>query len=511
MPEQNGNGPKGPAQALKNRNPKDLGKTTRAEIGRAQTLAVEPIAKKEPSEKTKPEPVERIPFSLHELQAIFKPLGYQLQRQIGKGGMGRVYEAYSGRAGIPKKVAIKVLQIDDDSVRTRFLDEANLMRKIKHPCVVTIHESNITRGIAFLVMDFLTGVPLSTPLGERKGKGLNLELAMNISFGMCSALAQAHRLGIIHRDIKPGNIFLMRTPDPKINVVKVIDFGLARIINMDYPDAPRLTIDGSVLGTPQYIAPEVIRGGEYDHRIDIYSTGVTMYEMISGSLPFRADNRLSMLYMHVHEKPQPMRERRPDLNIPENIEAIVMKALEKDPKDRFKDMEEMKKAIEECGVVIHPIADVPVHERVPMNKPDFFRKALMVATLAVATAAAGVYHKESIKSYFTPRAAVIAASSQPMKADAGIDALAKPVKEEIYQAKFESDPPGALVWEEEKIEGGTVVPRFIGKTPVEVPLTGKRTVYFEMEGHKRAYYHVSQEFSAINHKMINREKPASQP
>jgi len=274
---------------------------------------------------------------------------------------------------------------------------------------------------------------------------------------------------------------------------------------MDYPDAPRLTIDGSVLGTPQYIAPEVIRGGEYDHRIDIYSTGVTMYEMISGSLPFRADNRLSMLYMHVHEKPQPMRERRPDLNIPEYIEAIVMKALEKDPKDRFKDMEEMKKAIEECGVLIHPIADVPVHERVPMNKPDIFRKTVLVATLAVSAATAGVYHKDTIRNYFTLKQPPIAAASQPVRVDAGIDAMAKPVNDEIYLAKIDTDLAGVSVYEEEKVGGGTIVPKFLGKTPLEIAMMGQHTIYIELEGHKRAYYQLTPEYKTLKHKMEKRD------
>jgi serine/threonine protein kinase/ligand-binding sensor domain-containing protein len=259
---------------------------------------------------------------------------YRLDDKIGSGGYGAVYRAI--HLGIKTPVAIKVFKPvpGNDSAENleRFQQEAISTARINHPNAVSILDSGVsTEGIAYIVMELLNGCSLFKELQLKKA--LSAKRTAEILVPVCAALVKAHSAGIIHRDIKPENIFLHRTLEGE--VVKLVDFGIAKLI---YPtssmDFNNLTASGMVVGTPVYMAPERFSAGSYDEKVDIYSLGVMLYQMLTGYLPFeqKDSNIYSLILMHAKKMPPPLRTIKD--NIPEAVEAVVMKALEKDPKKR---------------------------------------------------------------------------------------------------------------------------------------------------------------------------------
>lgn len=415
--------------------------------------------------------------------------GYKIKRQIGRGGMAKVFEAESGRSGVPKRVAIKFLQIDDATTRSRFFEEANLIRKIDHPNVIKIFESGEIRGMPYLVMEYLEGTALSDLIQNTENRAIPVERALRMAIQICDGLQQAHEKGIIHRDIKPDNIFVLkRAPNEKQDRVKILDFGIARIVNLDFPDAPRITREGSTIGTPHYMSPESIRGDvkkDKEPGMDIYSLGISLYEMITGHRPFTAQNIAQVLIMHLKKKPELPRKRRPDLDIPEDVETLVMRAMAKKPSQRFQTMVEMKKEIEKC---LDPSLRLPRWQRMT-------RKYGLVAALGITLAAGGVHFKDEIKRVFI-------GDEKPK-----VTMVEKAKKDRIYVAKIKTDVPGVKIYEENQREDGKVVSRFREKTgekPLELYFMGERTVYLELEGYKRARYVVTPLNRNIEHTMEKR-------
>jgi serine/threonine-protein kinase len=269
---------------------------------------------------------------------------YHVERLIGVGGMGRVYEATHTRLG--KAFAVKVLpegRSDKPEATERFLREARSATKIEHDHIVkVVNCDSDEQHRLFIVMELLQGESLA----DRIARGpLPLDEAIEIARQTGEALQAAHDAGIVHRDLKPENIFITRKKDK--DFVKVLDFGISKIKSPEHGD-PKLTATDQIVGTPLYISPELARGdARVDHRTDIYALGVILYEMITGAPPFTGDNHFQLLYKHGNEAPDPPSRRSKKAKIPPHVESAVLRALEKKPADRFERMSDFCAALEE--------------------------------------------------------------------------------------------------------------------------------------------------------------------
>jgi serine/threonine protein kinase len=271
---------------------------------------------------------------------------YRVLSLLGEGGMGQVFLAeqlYVGR----RQVALKVLNRDcsqNPEVVRRFQNEAASAGRIKHRNIVTIYESRITDdGQLYVAMEYVEGQTLAKYLAKKGA--LPLSEVLDITRQIAAGLAAAHRFGIVHRDIKPDN--LMLTVEDGATVVKVLDFGIARL--GENTGALQKTQMGLIMGTPGYMSPEQAlgkTGDNIDVRSDTYSVGLVVYEMLTGKPPFDATTLLEILGKHVHDKPIPLSQRRPDLKIPAVIERIVLKALEKDPANRHQTITDFARELE---------------------------------------------------------------------------------------------------------------------------------------------------------------------
>lgn len=248
---------------------------------------------------------------------------YRIDAVIGKGGMGTVYRA--SRLLIGDEVAIKILRIgqaeEDPQAAERFRREARAAARLKHPNAVSIYDFGVSsEGLQYLVMDLVEGKSLREVTKEQGA--LNLSLVAEIVSQICSALDEAHRQHIVHRDIKPDNIILNSTPEgPR---VKVLDFGIAKLRD---DSATILTQTGNVMGTPHYMSPEQCLGEELDRRADIYSLGIVVYEMLCGRVPFDSPVSTAVVVQHVNQTPPPLRTF--NSAISSAVEAVVLRALEK--------------------------------------------------------------------------------------------------------------------------------------------------------------------------------------
>ena len=254
---------------------------------------------------------------------------YQIARLLGAGGMGAVYEAAHTEIG--KRVALKVLASAIAAIpgaRARFLREAQLTSKVRHPNIVDITDMGNEGGQAFLVMEFLEGEDLGGRLGH--GPPMAVVELVDIMLPVCSALTAAHAAGITHRDLKPQNIFLAAGPHGM--QPKVLDFGISK--GTDNVTAGTLTGTGAMIGTPYYLAPEQIMDGKSaGPASDQYALGVILYECLTGKRPFESENLFLIFQAIVNGAPQPPRELRPDLD-PE-LERVIARAMSTDPKLRF--------------------------------------------------------------------------------------------------------------------------------------------------------------------------------
>jgi serine/threonine-protein kinase len=260
---------------------------------------------------------------------------YRVERLIGVGGMGRVYQATHTLLG--KAFAVKVLpegRADKPEATERFLREARAASRIENEHIVKV--VNVDRDgehRLFIVMELLEGENLA----DRLDRGpLPLEDSLRIATQTGDALQAAHDAGIVHRDLKPENIFIAQRNGG--DFVKVLDFGISKIKTPEHGD-PKLTATDQIVGTPLYISPELARGvATVDHRTDIYALGVIVYEMLTGTPPFSGQNHFQLLYKHGNEAPDPPSQRSKKADIPAHIESAVLRALEKDPSDRFESM-----------------------------------------------------------------------------------------------------------------------------------------------------------------------------
>jgi len=273
---------------------------------------------------------------------------YQIVRRIGEGGMGAVYEAKHTVIG--KRVAVKVLLekfLAKSDFVARLLQEARLASSIGHEHIVDVTDfGTTTDGRSFVVMEFLDGESLAE-LAMREAP-LPIERSLGIARQVASALGAAHAKGIFHRDVKPENIYLVKRGDA--DFVKVVDFGISKAVKPggdEGGEGYRLTHTGLLLGTPLYMSPEQARGEEdLDHRVDIWALGVLLYECLTGEVPFRANNYLGIISQVLTHAPTPPSKLRPELGISGAVEAVVMRAMEKDRTRRYQTMAELERDLE---------------------------------------------------------------------------------------------------------------------------------------------------------------------
>jgi serine/threonine protein kinase len=271
---------------------------------------------------------------------------YELMDLLGYGGMGAVFKAR--HLLMDRFVAVKFLLPDvaeDPAMRDRFLREATASAKINHPNVVQIIDyGEGPNGEAYIVNEFLDGVGLDQVLKQERQ--IEVNRAVHIFQQICQGVGKAHAKGIIHRDLKPSNVMLVEELGEK-DFVKIVDFGLAKALDPS-EESQRLTQTGEVFGSPVYMSPEQCMGQQLGPAADIYAMGVLMYESLMGKPPFLGAVMAETIARQLRDAPKPFAEMRPDLNIPAPLEAVVMKALSKDPEERQLSMQEMKDELDEA-------------------------------------------------------------------------------------------------------------------------------------------------------------------
>lgn len=263
---------------------------------------------------------------------------YQLLEQIGRGGMANVFRARD--LMLERYVAIKVLRQDYSRIPTfeeRFRQEARAAANLSHPNIVTVHDFGMDEGQLYIVMENVPGKDLKT-LIRQQGRFLEAE-AIPLMVQACAGVGYAHRAGLVHCDIKPHNLLV--TPDQRL---KVTDFGIARALATIHPEE-RTEV---VWGSPQYFSPEQARGEAPSPASDVYSLGVVLYEMLSGSLPFVANTAEELARLHIEQEPVPLSEYLPDIS--PTLEQIVMKVLAKEPSARYRTADQFGRVLMSFGM-----------------------------------------------------------------------------------------------------------------------------------------------------------------
>jgi predicted Ser/Thr protein kinase len=257
---------------------------------------------------------------------------YKVERELGRGGMGVVYQAADIATG--NAVALKVLSREfalEPAYVQRFKRETEALDRLDHPNIVRIHAVGEHLGVHYYAMDFVEGHSLGTLLS--RGERLGVERALDLAIEVASALGHAHKAEIIHRDIKPANILLDKDGNPKLT-----DFGIARLTY-----ATRMTRTGDIVGTPEYMSPEQAKGADVGAESDVYSLGVVLYELLAGKVPFEGSTALEIIKKHQYEQPENIKE----LNraVHDGLARVVMKMLAKEPKERYKSAEQVATAL----------------------------------------------------------------------------------------------------------------------------------------------------------------------
>ena len=299
---------------------------------------------------------------------------YEIREIVGEGAMARVYKAYDPE--IDRTIAVKLLKAqlaDDDQYRLRFLREARAAGVLSHPNIVTIFDVGVDGKKPYIAMELIDGMTLGEMLGT--DKVLSVKEIVEIGIQLSRALDYAHKKGIIHRDIKPGNIMLIN----ETSTVKVADFGICRIDDPEGGDQNQQTQMGDVLGTPNYMSPEQVMGQKVDSRSDLFSVGVVMYKLLTNSLPFEGDSVISVAYKIAKSEAPPVQTLRPE--IPLTLRRIVERALKKQPEKRFQTGEELALALIGVARELNEEENKKGTGRIPLG----IRWALMMVALVAVT------------------------------------------------------------------------------------------------------------------------------
>ncbi len=307
---------------------------------------------------------------------------YKILEKLGEGGMGVVYKAED--TDLKRTVALKFLSqqaLGSEQEKSRFIHEAQSAASLDHPSICTVHEINKTEEHTFIAMAYVEGQTLRSKI---ESGPLKLDEAMDVAVQIAEGLKEAHEKGVVHRDIKPANIMI--TPKGQ---VKIMDFGLAKA-----PGWTRLTRTGMTLGTAAYMSPEQARGGGTDHRTDIWSLGVILYEMIVGRLPFKGEYEPAVVYSILNEEPEPLTALR--TGVPVELERIVAKLLAKDPRARYQHVDELPvdlRAVDVSSTDTSTLSPVTSREKAARRVYRGHRTLTWstVSVLMIAAAVAGGY------------------------------------------------------------------------------------------------------------------------
>ncbi len=337
---------------------------------------------------------------------------YVIESMIGRGGMGVVYKVQHAKIG--KVMALKLLTgalaRNRETVR-RFKREAMMVSKLSHPNTVQVFDYGSAGGLTYLAMEYLSGYDLAD-LIDQKGPQPFPQMA-KVLLQACGALKEAHGYGMVHRDIKPENLFLTRTPSGD-EIIKVLDFGLAKL--REAPELGQITTSGNIVGTPYYMSPEQVRGEDVDPRGDIYSLCALLYTCLTGTYVFDAPTPLGVLTAQLQDDPEPPHLRAPSMNIAPEVSALILKGLQKNPRDRYQNVDEFEDALRaelkgqsqvslhlESGAFRKPAEeetvtrdDVERYERRLKRREQFARLGGFVA-LALVALIAYEFYRESTK------------------------------------------------------------------------------------------------------------------
>jgi serine/threonine protein kinase len=287
---------------------------------------------------------------------------YRIIRALGEGGMGKVYLAR--QTDLNRDVVIKVMHehvAQDPRFQTCFQQETQAMAAFQHPYAVALYDAQLVSSEGpCIIMEYVKGKTLDIVL--RENKRLTPQRVSRILGQLCEVLYDAHQKGIVHRDLKPSNLMVMEA-DTQFEKIKVMDFGLAKLGNS--PSIKQMSESGGeyMLGTPAYVSPEQARGEDVDHRTDIYSTGVVLYELLTGHLPFDGLSTMDTLLAHAIEPPPPMSNE--EIWIPPRIEQVIMKCLAKRPEERFNSARELHKCYMDALAASDP---TPAQVAVPVQQ-----------------------------------------------------------------------------------------------------------------------------------------------
>jgi serine/threonine-protein kinase len=452
---------------------------------------------------------------------IGKSIGnYRVESLIGEGGMGAVYLAVHPQIG--KRVAVKVLREElaaDQVVVDRFFHEAKAVNDISHPNVIDIVDFGRVaidaKDVVYLIMEYLDGESLAA----RLRRGLQPYQISHVLRQCCAALAASHGAGVVHRDLKPDNIFVCRRAEDDL-FVKVLDFGIAKVEK----GLGNKTRTGMVLGTPAYMSPEQCAGrGQIDHRSDVYSLGIVMYEMLTGRVPFDAEGFGEVVVQHLTQMPMPPSAIRP---VSPQLESIIMRALEKDPARRFQSMAEFEAALRspdahyggaplvaaarsnaatmvntgKGGPRVTTLSGAASETMSRPRSPSGRGGLWAVAVLLVAGLGVGGYFLLS-----KPGSEPVAAAPAPEPAPAPAPATPpKPAEPQTVRIQFESTPSGAKVT---RPDG-----ELLGTTPFSKSFergSAAMDVAFALPGHARQTRTVETDASRLIDVSLARESAAA--
>jgi beta-lactam-binding protein with PASTA domain/tRNA A-37 threonylcarbamoyl transferase component Bud32 len=405
---------------------------------------------------------------------------YRVIRRLGSGGMANVYLAEDEELG--RRVAIKVLDdkhAHDEQFIERFRREAKNAASLSHPNIVSIYDRGDSEGTYYIAMEYIEGRTLKDLIVARGP--LPVDRAVSYARQILGAVRFAHRKGIVHRDIKPHNVLV--DTDGRL---KVTDFGIARA------GASQMTEAGSIIGTAQYLSPEQARGAAVDQRSDLYSVGVVLHEMLTGSVPFTGDTPVEIAMKHISAVPQPPSTARPDL--PDDLDLVVLRALAKDPRERFQTAEEMDSELGRvaAGLAVTDAAPTAVVRRPTPppyapgggyrydEPPPPVRRSiwpwLLAAALVIAALVAGVYAYERIQDELNANKPVpipnVEGQEEALAVNNVLDRDLEPkvvreFNDTTEEGKvFDQDPEAG-----ERIERGNIVTIHVsqGKRKVDVP------------------------------------------